>query len=203
MDETKSFLIGEVLRNESDTLPAATEKRLAELRREKPSVPVVYISSGAAAIIAGAGKSEAAIKTYLSDMNMTASVINVGCHGPAVFEPMICIHLPGKNKLIFRNITEEKVESLLNGVFHNDMPADDLVAQQGNAGFEAWHGIPFLGELPYFRLQKRIVLNNCGCYDPTSIEDYIAHGGYRTYVKTIRNYTFEEVCDIIEKSGLR
>lgn len=203
MDETKSFLIGEVLRNESDTLPAATEKRLAELRREKPSVPVVYISSGAAAIIAGAGKSEAAIKTYLSDMNMTARVINVGCHGPAVFEPMICIHLPGKNKLIFRNITEEKVESLLNGVFHNDMPADDLVAQQGNAGFEAWHGIPFLGELPYFRLQKRIVLNNCGCYDPTSIEDYIAHGGYRTYVKTIRNYTFEEVCDIIEKSGLR
>lgn len=203
MEELKLFLINEVLRNESDTLSAEIKKRLSEIRREKPSVPVIYVSSGAAAIIAGAEKSEAAIKTYLIDMDMKAMVIDVGCHGPAVFEPMICIHLPGKNKLIFRNITEEKVESLLNGVFHSDMPEDDLVGQQGSKGFEAWHSIPFLDDIPYFRLQKRVVLNNCGCYDPASIEEYIANGGYRTYVKTIRNYTFEEVCDIIEKSGLR
>ncbi|MBE0668235.1 MAG: NADH-quinone oxidoreductase subunit F, partial [Bacteroidales bacterium] len=51
--------------------------------------------------------------------------------------------------------------------------------------------------------QKRVILNNCGCYDPCSIEEYIARGGYRTFLKTIRNYTYEEVCDIIEKSGLR
>ena len=203
MNEIKTFLIGEVLRNESEALTAATEKKLAEIRRDKPSVPVIYVSAGTAAIIAGADKSTAAIETYLSDMEMKATVVKVGCHGPAVFEPMVCIHIPGKNKLIFRNITEEKVESLLNGVFHSDMPEEDLVAQQGSTGFEAWHGIPFLEELPYFRLQKRIVLNNCGCYDPCSIEEYIARGGYRTYVKTIRNYTFEEVCDIIEKSGLR
>ncbi|MCK7530515.1 MAG: hypothetical protein MZV63_05455 [Marinilabiliales bacterium] len=49
-----------------------------------------------------------------------------------------------------------------------------------------------------FRLQKRVVLGNCGCYDPESIEEYIARGGYRTFLKTIRNYTHEEVCDIIE-----
>jgi len=203
MNEIKNFLIGEVLRNESEALSAAAEKRLAEIRRDKPSIPVIYISAGTAAIIAGAEKSSVAIETYLSDMVMKATVVKVGCHGPAVFEPIVCIHIPGKNKLIFRNITEEKVESLLNGVFHSDMPEEDLVAQQGNTGFEAWHGIPFLEELPYFRLQKRIVLNNCGCYDPCNIEEYIARGGYRTYVKTIRNYTFEEVCDIIEKSGLR
>jgi NADH:ubiquinone oxidoreductase subunit F (NADH-binding)/Pyruvate/2-oxoacid:ferredoxin oxidoreductase delta subunit len=203
MNEIKNFLISEVLRNESEALSAVAEKRLAEIRREKPSIPVIYLSTGTAAIIAGAEKSSAAIETYLSDMEMKATVVKVGCHGPAVFEPIVCIHIPGKNKLIFRNITEEKVESLLNGVFHSDMPEEDLVAQQGNTGFESWHGIPFLDELPYFRLQKRIVLNNCGCYDPCSIEEYIARGGYRTFVKTIRNYTFEEVCDIIEKSGLR
>ncbi len=58
-------------------------------------------------------------------------------------------------------------------------------------------------ELPFFARQKRVILANCGCYDPESIEEYIARGGYRTYVKAIRNYTFEEVCDIIERSGLR
>ena len=51
--------------------------------------------------------------------------------------------------------------------------------------------------------RKELFCANCGCYDPESIEEYIARGGYRAYIKAIRNYTFEEVCDIIERSGLR
>jgi NADH:ubiquinone oxidoreductase subunit F (NADH-binding)/Pyruvate/2-oxoacid:ferredoxin oxidoreductase delta subunit len=116
---------------------------------------------------------------------------------------VVCIQIPGKNKLFFRNTTEEKVEPLLNGVFHNDINEDDLLGQTGTKGFELWPRITFLNDLPFFAHQKRIVLGNCGCYDPESIEEYIARGGYRTFVKTIRHYTFEEVCDIIERSGLR
>jgi NADH:ubiquinone oxidoreductase subunit F (NADH-binding)/Pyruvate/2-oxoacid:ferredoxin oxidoreductase delta subunit/(2Fe-2S) ferredoxin len=201
--DIKDFLIREVLMHSSDTLPSATEKRLAVIRRDKPSEPVIYVASGSAAIIAGSEKSATAVEMWLSEMGLHGMVIKTGCHGPAAFEPMVCIQLPGKNKLIFRNITEDKVESVLNGVFHNDMPVEDLVAQSGVTGFEAWHEIPFMEEIPFFRLQKRIVLGNCGCYDPESIEEYIARGGYRTFLKTIRNYTHEEVCDIVERSGLR
>jgi len=60
-----------------------------------------------------------------------------------------------------------------------------------------------MNELPFFALQKRVILSNCGCYNPESIEEYISRGGYRTFIKTIRHYTSEEVCDIIERSGLR
>ena len=202
-NDTREFLVREVLMHASDTLPPATGKRLAEIRRDKPSVPVIYVASGSAAIIAGSLKSAAAAELYLDEMGIRGIVVKTGCHGPAAFEPMVCVHLPGKNNLIFRNITEDKIESLLNGVFHNDMPEEDLVAQKGTTGFEAWHDIPFMEEIPFFRLQKRVVLGNCGCYDPESIEEYIARGGYRTFLKTIRNYTHEEVCDIVERSGLR
>ena len=202
-NDTREFLVREVLMHASDTLPPATGKRLAEIRRDKPSVPVIYVASGSSAIIAGSLKSAAAAELYLDEMGIRGIVVKTGCHGPAAFEPMVCVHLPGKNNLIFRNITEDKIESLLNGVFHNDMPEEDLVAQKGTTGFEAWHDIPFMEEIPFFRLQKRVVLGNCGCYDPESIEEYIARGGYRTFLKTIRNYTHEEVCDIVERSGLR
>jgi NADH:ubiquinone oxidoreductase subunit F (NADH-binding)/Pyruvate/2-oxoacid:ferredoxin oxidoreductase delta subunit/(2Fe-2S) ferredoxin len=164
---------------------------------------VIYVASGSAAIIAGSLKSAAAAELYLSEMGIRGRVVKTGCHGPAAFEPMVCVHLPGKNNLIFRNITEDKIESLLNGVFHNDMPEEDLVAQKGTTGFEAWHDIPFMEDIPFFSLQKRVVLGNCGCYDPESIGEYIARGGYRAFLKTIRNYTHEEVCDIVERSGLR
>ena len=202
-NDTREFLVREVLMHASDTLPPATGKRLAEIRRDKPSVPVIYVASGSSAIIAGSLKSAAAAELYLDEMGIRGIVVKTGCHGPAAFEPMVCVHLPGKNNLIFRNITEDKIESLLNGVFHNDMPEEDLVAQKGTTGFEAWHDIPFIEEIPFFRLQKRVVLGNCGCYDPESIEEYIARGGYRAFLKTIRNYTHEEVCDIVERSGLR
>jgi len=203
MEDLKKFLTEKVLLFESDTISPETEKVLQKVRREKPVSPVIYISSGTSSIIAGSEKTFSAIEAYIGENVNGTSLIRVGCNGPANYEPLVCIHIPGKNKLFFRNITEDKVDSLLNGVFHNDINEDDLAGQTGTRGFEVWPGIPFMDEHPFFANQKRVVLNNCGCYNPESIEEYIARGGYRAYVKAIRNYTYEEVCDIIEKSGLR
>lgn len=203
MEDLKSFLIEKILLSESDTLPRETEKILQQIRREKPDKPYIYVSSGTGSVISGSEKTMAAVENYISENGSQAIAISVGCIGPANYEPLICIHIPGKNKLFFRNMTEEKVEPLLNGVFHNDINEEDLAGQTGTKGFELWPGIPFMDEIPFFAKQKRIILGNCGCYDPEKIEEYIARGGYRSFVKAIRNYTFEEVCDIIERSGLR
>jgi NADP-reducing hydrogenase subunit HndC len=203
MKDLKSFLIDKVLLSISDTPDPGSEKVMEQVRREKPGNPVVYISSGTSSKIAGSDKTFAAVESYLRENTLPAALVKVGCTGPANFEPVVCVHMPGKNRLFFRNITEEKAEPLLNGVFHNDINHDDLTGQSGTRGFGLWPGIPFLEDLPFFARQKKVVLSNCGCYDPSSIEEYIARGGYRSYVKAIRNYTFEEVCDIIERSGLR
>jgi NADH:ubiquinone oxidoreductase subunit F (NADH-binding) len=203
VEDLKTFLIDKVLTFESDTLPPETERILQQVRREKTSRPVIFVSSGTSSVIAGSEKTFSALDSYIKENEPSADLVKVGCTGPATFEPLVCIQIPGKNKLFFRNITEEKVEPLLNGVFHNDINEDDLAGQTGTKGFELWSGIPFMDDLPFFANQKRVVLGNCGCYNPESIEEYIARGGYRAYIKAIRHYTFEEVCDIIERSGLR
>ncbi len=203
MEDLKTFLVEKVLLFESDTLSAETEKVLQKVRRDRTDVPVIHVSYNTSSLIAGSEKTYNALKSYVEENEPGTLVIKVGCTGPANFEPVVCVQMPGKNKLFFRNITEEKVEPLLNGVFHNDINEDDLLGQAGSKGFELWPGISFMNELPFFARQKRVILGNCGCYDPESIEEYIARGGYRTFVKTIRHYTFEEVCDIIERSGLR
>ena len=203
MEDLKKYLLENVLLHESDTLSDEVEQVLQKIRREKPDRPVIFLSYGTAGQIAGSDKTFQAMKTYFSENRYDAEIVKMGCSGPASFEPCLCIQLPGKNKLFFRNITEEKVEPLLNGVFHNDINKDDLTGQLGTKGFGLWPGVQFLDELPFFSYQKRVVLGKCGCYDPESIEEYIARGGYRTFVKTIRHYTYEEVCEIIVKSGLR
>lgn len=203
MEDLKKFLTEKVLLLESDSLPVETEKKLSLIRRDKTDRPVIFLAFGTSSIIAGSEKTLAAIRTYIDENKQETVVVRVGCIGPVNYEPLMAIQLPGKNRLFFRNITEEKVEPLLNGVFHNEINKDDLVGQNGSTGFEFWPGIPFIYDLPYFARQKRLILGNCGCYDPESIEEYISRGGYRAYIKAIRHYTYEEVCDIIEKSGLR
>jgi NADH:ubiquinone oxidoreductase subunit F (NADH-binding)/Pyruvate/2-oxoacid:ferredoxin oxidoreductase delta subunit len=203
MEDLKTYLTENVLLFEADSLPSETEKTLRKIRREKPDHPVILLSSGTSSIVAGSYRTHAAIDTYIKENSPDTRLVSVGCSVPSNFEPLVCIHLPGKNKLFFRNITEEKVEPLLNGVIHNDISEEDLLGQTGTKGFELWPGIPFIDELPWFEKQKRVLLGNCGCYDPESIEEYIARGGYRAYAKAIKNYTYEEVCDIVERSGLR
>lgn len=203
MEDTKYFLIEKVLTPDTDTLPAEVEKKLQLIRRDRIEKPVIYVSTGSCSIIAGGRKTLETVSSFISEMGFNARIVETGCFVPMSFEPLVSVHMPGKNKLVFRNITDEKVDPLLNAVFHNDIPTDDLVGQSGSKGFETWHGIPFVDDHPFFANQMRVVMNNCGCYDPVSIAEYIARGGYRTFLKTIRHYTPEEACDIVEKSGLR
>ena len=66
-----------------------------------------------------------------------------------------------------------------------------------------WKDTAFLDEIPFFARQKRVIIKDCGIIDPGSIGEYIARGGYKAFLKTIRHYTYTEICDIVEESGLR
>ena len=93
--------------------------------------------------------------------------------------------------------------SLLDAVFHHVVPSENLIGQLRNTAHEPWKGVVFLDEVPFFAGQKRLILKNCGIIDPNSIEEYIAGGGYKAFLKTIRHYTSSEICDLVDDSGLR
>ncbi len=60
-----------------------------------------------------------------------------------------------------------------------------------------------LNDIPFYKLQKRILLGDNLVIDPTSIEDYIAQGGYRALAKALTSMRPEEIIDEIKRSGLR
>ncbi|HNX69028.1 MAG TPA: NADH-quinone oxidoreductase subunit NuoF [Candidatus Omnitrophota bacterium] len=65
-------------------------------------------------------------------------------------------------------------------------------------------GKPFPGkQIPGDSKQMRIVLRNCGVIDPESIEDYIAHDGYRALAKVLTDGSPEKVIQEMKASGLR
>ena len=64
-----------------------------------------------------------------------------------------------------------------------------MLGQFSRGDGKAWDGVPSMDDHPFFAPQTRVVLKNCGIIDPTSIEEYIAHGGYQTLVKTLQTNT--------------
>jgi len=179
------------------------KRRLALLRRENIERPVIYVGFGTCGLGAGAGKTLTAIDAYLKEHNIDAEVLKVGCIGLCSEEPLVDVQLPGKARLSFRHVTEDKVEKVFQGVFSDALPYELLLGQFRSEHAEQWHDVRYLEELPFFAQQRRWVLANCGVINPIDIDEYIASGGWNALEQTLRSTSPEDVCNAVQESGLR
>ncbi|MFZ5833253.1 MAG: NADH-ubiquinone oxidoreductase-F iron-sulfur binding region domain-containing protein [Planctomycetota bacterium] len=145
----------------------------------------------------------AKVHDYLERREIKADVVKVGCIGLCSAEPIVEVQVPGRCRLVYEHITADRVEALLDAVFAGNAPEDRLLGQHRHESLEPWAGVPFLDEHPFFGPQTRWVLANCGLIDPSQIDEYIAHGGYKALARTLKELTPDEVCDSVERSGLR
>jgi NADH:ubiquinone oxidoreductase subunit F (NADH-binding) len=113
------------------------------------------------------------------------------------------VMLPGRNRVSFQQITAMKVKDILDSVFCGEIPSGDVLGQFRSSDHQPWGGIPWIDDHPFFRLQTRFVLRNCGILDPVSMEEYNASGGYGSLMKVLKAFSPEEVCNKIENSGLK
>jgi NADH:ubiquinone oxidoreductase subunit F (NADH-binding)/ferredoxin len=178
-------------------------KELRILRREDTSTPCIYVGAGTCGLGAGADKTMTAIREWISEKGIEASVIQVGCIGLCAAEPIVDVQMPGMARISFMKVIAGKAPSLLEDVFEKKPGREHVIGQFRNDALEAWPDIPFIDEHPFFGPQTRMVLSNCGLVDPSSIEEYIARGGYTNYLDLLKNSNPPEVCRMIEESGLR
>ncbi|MEZ5083116.1 MAG: NADH-ubiquinone oxidoreductase-F iron-sulfur binding region domain-containing protein [Bacteroidales bacterium] len=200
----KDFLKEHVLCSDSPVFADPfIEAELSRIRRDDVTKPVIYIGTGTCGLGAGAEKTFHETQRYLNEHELEAEIIKVGCIGLCAAEPLMDIQIPGKNRISFQHVTGEKVTDILESVFTLDVRNDLVLGQFRSEKLDSWKNVPFIDEHPFFAPQKRIVLKNCGIVNPIDIEEYIARGGYKSFLNTIKTCSSIEVCDKIEKSGLR
>ncbi len=201
--DNKQFLLGSVLKNSIGDLGRDEMERLAFLKREKVSTPVIFIGTGSCGKIAGALKTLHSVRNYLAENKITAEIVETGCVGFCSEEPLLDVQLPGKARLSFRKATADKVDDILTSVFSRTVNHEHILGQYKSQRLEVWPNVPFMDQLPFFSLQVRNLLRNTGLISYSSINDYIACGGYRSFYKTVIEYTPERVCSLVEQSELR
>ncbi|MEA3451488.1 MAG: NuoF family protein, partial [Bacteroidota bacterium] len=202
-NNSQKLLIESVLKSDkTQSLNSEDKNTLRILRGEKTDKAVIYIGAGTCGLGAGARKTKLAVENYLSQNKIDANIVEVGCIGLCAHEPIIDVHLPEFNRISFSNVSEDKVDNILNDIFELKTPDADILGQFPSENRD-WENVNNIFEHPFFKDQKRIVLQNCGTVNPLKIEEYIAKDGYKNYLKAITTYKSDEVCDLVEKSGLR
>ncbi len=178
-------------------------KNFAKLRYEEIDKPVVFLGTGTCGLGAGAGKTKTEIKKYFDNKGMEVDIVDVGCIGICALEPIMDIQMPGKARLSFKQVTSDTVNEIFNDFFNDKINEKHLFGQHRNEKLEAYKNVPYLDEFPFFKLQTRWVLENCGIINPINIDEYISRGGFQALSKALRLNTPIEICDTVERSGLK
>jgi bidirectional [NiFe] hydrogenase diaphorase subunit len=118
------------------------------------------------------------------DLDRQIDVKGVGCMGLCMAGPLVSVN----DEVLYQNVTPADAPDLVKGLVQGTTPLDHL---KGDL------------KAPFFSKQVKVVLENCGRIDPERIEDYIAADGYRALLDTLETKTPADVCQEIQRSGLR
>ncbi len=162
-----------------------------------PQRIVITICAGTGCQAHGCSNVVTAMRQELDKQGLDqVEVKATGCHGFCERGPLVVIHPQG--------------------VFYNKVKVEDIpeiiakTVQKGEVIESLLYALPASKEkislekdVPFYKLQKRIIFGSNGLIDPTSIDDYLAIGGYQALSKAMTGMSRDAVLDEVKISGLR
>jgi len=117
-----------------------------------------------------------------------------GCHGFCEMGPLMRIEPLG---ILYTKVKLEDCEEIFEKTIKNGEIIERLIYQQNGVQY------PKQEEIPFYKKQTRLVLENCGRIDAEFIGEACAHDGYQAFAKALFEMTPAEVIDEILESNLR
>jgi bidirectional [NiFe] hydrogenase diaphorase subunit len=106
-----------------------------------------------------------------------------GCRGLCAAGPMVTVQ---PQDVMYQGVKPEDAPAIIDSL--ERAPVERLRCDMG---------------VPFFARQKRVVLEFAGLLNPDHIDDYIAEGGFETFLKVLTQMTSADVIDELRRSGLR
>jgi formate dehydrogenase iron-sulfur subunit len=147
----------------------------------------IFVPGDSGALALGADEVAAAIAAEAAARNIQVRIVRNGSRGMYWAEPLV------------------EVETSSGRLAYGPVSAGD-VAGLFEAGFLAGGAHPLaLGateDIPFLKNQERLTFARVGITDPISLDDYLAHGGYRGLQRAV-TMSGAEIVQAVTDSGLR
>ena len=190
-----------------------TRQRLDALRMEAKTLLAadsreVLVCAGTGCIAGGSLNIYEAVKKLCEERGLKTRVTlrhedgdgealhfkQTGCHGFCEMGPLLQIEPEG---ILYTHVKVSDAEEIVEKTIMKGEVIERLLYRLGGVSYAQD------GEIPFYQLQKRLVLENCGSTDATDLTEYIGRDGYLAFEKALFEMTDEQICQEILDSGLR
>lgn len=147
----------------------------------------IYVSGDSSAISLGADRTANTIVQEAAKRGIDINLVRNGSRGMYWLEPLVEVEVNGE-RLAYGSVQAKDVAGLLDsGLIYGRKHPLALGAT---------------AEIPYFKKQQRLTFARVGITDPISLEDYVAHEGYRGLENALK-MSQADVVKHVTDSGLR
>ena len=156
-------------------------------------IRLIRIGMSTSDIAAGAADTHRAIDIYLTERDLDIPVKKTGSLGACHREPLVEV-VTEDNSYLYGPITPARVRPVLDqhlGAGERGVSPEWVVSRHADR-----RDYPFLGR------QVRVTTQLCGLIDPYSLDDYLAHDGYKALEKAL-TLDPTDVIQMIKDSRLR
>ena len=168
------------------------------LSKKDPAKPRISICAGlsclglANKLVINAVKEEIG-KQSLEDK---VDVITTGCHGFCEKGPIVVIY---PEEICYLQVKPEDVPEIISQTVLAKKVIDRLVYTDPTSGAK----IAQMSEIPFYKNQMRVLMGDSPRINPTSIDEYLAFGGYSALAKALSEMSPEAVLEEIQTANLR
>ena len=158
----------------------------------------ITLCAGTGCLASGAREVADAFKKELKKQSVDGQVFfrESGCHGFCERGPLVVIR---PESIFYQRIRPRDVPEIVANTLKGGKIIDRLLYVDPTTKRKLVHE----NEVPFYKLQKRLVFGSNGEIDPAQIDDYISIGGYQALEKVLSGMTPEGVIETIKRSGLR
>jgi len=184
----------------SNLKTASEIKKILEREKKKNQkyTKLVTLCAGTGCTASGCQAVLAALHKELKKRRLShkVKIRTTGCHGFCEQGPLMVIE-PGN--IFYCHIKPHDVSEIVSQTLVRGKTIDGLLYVDPATGKRINHE----RDIPFYKVQDRVLLGQNKLVDPCNINDYIAIGGYSALIRVLTSMKPEEVIEEIKKSGLR
>ena len=158
----------------------------------------IYVCSGAGCVSSNCALIRDTVISELEKAGMRDKVIvyETGCMGTCSVGPVMLIE-PGR--VFYTELTEQKAKDIVNSHIVRGKMIESYTFYDNSLE----KNVPVIDDINFFKNQVKIALRNCGSIEFSSMDAYIANGGYFAACKALNDMTPEQVVGEVKTSGIK
>jgi NADH-quinone oxidoreductase subunit F len=179
-----------------DSIKALDAYRAALLKDRPKDMKVVAVCAGTGCNAYGSRNVVAAFKEELEKQGVKDVALRpTGCHGFCERGTLVLFHPDG---VLYQRVKPENVAEIVEKTVKGGEYLEKYFYEEPVTKIKH----KFEKDIPFYKHQNRLILGKNGHIDPTSIDDYIAEGGYAALAKAL-DMGADKVLDEVKKANLR